>query len=130
LKKNFSIALVCLACSALLTHNFVPHTHHNEEMEHHEGHEHDHHKSNQNEGGLLNLLFAEAFHPPGSGEFYLSHTTSPLFKFSAPEFFIQVSEIRVPPPPVVQVTHPPACQEERILSFSVVNASLRAPPVA
>lgn len=120
-----------LSYGALLAHSIVPHNHHEEEIEHHQGHHHhDHHENDQDEEGSLSLLLADVVHIPGSTDSYGSHITSSFFKFSAPVFLVQVSELKIPIIVDSSPKHPPCFREERILIFSITNASLRAPPVA
>jgi hypothetical protein len=122
--------LFFLSYSALLAHSIVPHNHHEEEIEHHEGHHHHDHQEGQDEEGALSLLLADVVHIPGSTDSYVSHTTSSFFKVSISQLIIPVSELSIPSPIVSSPKHPPSFREERVLSFSITNASLRAPPVA
>lgn len=129
-KRTTIFSLFFLAYGALLAHNIVPHVHHAEAVDHHAGHHHHEHEEQNEEEGSLSLLLAEVVHLPGTADSYVSHVTSPNFKFSTPEFLLEVSELRIPPIIVSAPKHPPSFREERILSFSVTNASLRAPPAA
>jgi Ca2+/H+ antiporter len=130
-KKIAIFFLFFLSYGALLAHSVVPHNHHKEETVHHDGHHHhDHDENDQDEEGSLSLLLAEVVHLPGSADTYSNHTTSSFFKFSTPEFLVQVSELKIPPLIVSSPKHPPSFREERVLSFSITQASLRAPPVA
>lgn len=121
--------LFSLAYGALLAHNLVPHVHQQEATEHHAGHHHHDHEE-QDEEGALSLLLAEVVHLPGSADSFVSHTTSSFFKVSTPVFLVPVAELQIPSIIVSSPKHPPSFREERALSFSVTNASLRAPPVA
>lgn len=121
--------LFFLAYGALLAHNIVPHIHQEEAIDHHAGHQHHDHEE-QDQEGALSLLLAEVIHLPGTADSYVSHTTSSFFKYSTPEFLVQVSVLEIPPVIVSSPKHPPSFREERIPSFAVTNASLRAPPVA
>lgn len=127
-KRIAIFSLFLLAYGALLAHNLVPHVHHEEVAEHHAGHQHHGHEE-QNEEGVLSLLLAEVIHLPGSVDSFVSHTTGSFFKFSTPVFLVLVSELQIPSIIVSSPKHPPSFREERIRSFSVTNASLRAPPV-
>jgi hypothetical protein len=128
-KRFFIVALFFLAYGTWLAHNLVPHTHHEEIVEHHAD-DHHHSHEDQDENGSLGLFLADVIHLAGTTGFYLNHTTSSFFKISFPLFIEPSSELAFKPPVNSSSKHPPSFREERILSFSITNASLRAPPVA
>jgi hypothetical protein len=128
-KKVAIFSIFFLAYCALLTHSIVPHSHHEKELEHHEAHHHHHTHNEQNEENTLSLLLAEIVHLPGSTNTTVSHF-SLLFKISLSHFIVPVSELSLRLPIVSSSKHTPPFREERIPSFSITNASLRAPPAA
>jgi hypothetical protein len=128
-KRIAIISLFFLAYGALLAHNLVPHTHLEHEVEHHSGHHH-HGHDEQDEEKSLSLLLAEVVHLPGSNDSYVTHVTSSFFKISICQFILPTWELSFKPPVNASSKYPPSFREERILSFSVTNALLRAPPVA
>lgn len=128
--KRLSIVfLLFVAYGSLLAHNLVPHTHQEQTDKHHDGHHH-HNHDEQNEDNTLSLLLAEVVHLPGSTDTVVNHVTSSFFKISLSQFILPVSELALRPPIASSSKHPPSFREERVLSFSVTNASLRAPPFA
>lgn len=121
------VILLLLAYGTLMGHNVVPHVHDEESTEHHHDHEHDHQTPDESP---LSQLLSDVVHLPGSSDSFVNHLTACEYKF-APSFDSElVSVIPVSPPFIPPIRYLHTFREERIISFSVDNTPLRAPPVA
>lgn len=127
IKRISILSLLFIAYGALLTHNFVAHVH-KENIEYAKDHQdHHHHDDNQSP---LSLALADIVHAATSTASFVDHTASSDYKFSQIISFVIPDEVEL----ITPFVPPQNCQlpfrEERIISFSISNTPLRAPPTA
>ena len=128
IKRLAILSLLFAAYGALLTHNFVAHEHKDktEHTSHHQHHEH-HHDNDENP---LSQALSDIVHAPASTGSFVDHVTSSSYKFSQPLSFITPAQVELQIPFVPPQKFQLPFREERVISFSVSNTQLRAPPTA